>query len=322
ASHFLSLGEKRPLPNEMTHIPLNVPDNLSHYIVAYDPATGFLRDAPVPDYNGAPAAVVNADLQASEEHQRQVEESLKAALDANATGELNALIKAYGNLAPEVKRRGYPAGISAEVLETLLNHDRWPRNVVAVVGESSSRPDLQQQCAARGIDARLFEIDTWNTNAEAEGRTPVGRLDQLLAPNAPRLSAKDSAGGTKEKSTVWIANYPSLRGLDIPGISHLYILHRLDRVREYITFAGRVARWPFSKKESLRHPRFMGRDPRPHGKVVSVLLEERGVIPDEMGANEYSIVAADGSEAEGWVWKNEALRLAKIGIQIKKYFSD
>jgi hypothetical protein len=315
ASQLVVVGEGLYINQSSTKsLPLKVPDNLTHHIVAYDPATGFVRDAPVPSYDDV--ASVTADMKASEAHQLQVELSLQAAISSNATGKLNPLIKSYGNLAPEVKRRGYPANISAEVLETLLNHDHWPRNVFAVIGENSSRLQLQSECAKRGINARLFELDTWNSNAEEEGRAPIGRLDMTLSSH----SQPSPPSGSRENTTVWIANYPSLRGLDIPGISHLYILHRLDRVREYVTYAGRVARWPFSKEECLRDPRFMGRDPRPQGKVVSVLLEERGNHADEVGENDYSFVLADGSEAEEWVWKNEGLRLAKIGIQVKKYF--
>ncbi|KAI5848148.1 hypothetical protein BZA05DRAFT_316706, partial [Tricharina praecox] len=291
-----------------------IPDNITHHIVAYDPITGFLRDAPVPSYPDAKS--IAADLKTAEKHEQEVQAALAAALKGNTRkGHLDPLISSESNRAPELLRRGYPPEIAAELLEMLLGLDAWPKNVIAVIGENASWKALAVACAERGITARNLSIDTWNANAAAEGRVPLGRLDLLLSgANRPQPQT-----GSKESTTVWITTYHSVRGLDIPDVNHAYILHRVDRVRQYITYAGRVGRWPFtSSAEASRDPRFLGNDPRPKAKVVSVLLEENSVGGEEVELG-YSAVISDGSDSEKWTWRNEALRLAKIGLGVEKY---
>jgi len=294
-----------------------ISDNITHHLVAYDPTTGFFRDAPVPVYPDGEA--VREGLDGLAAHQKELEAALTAALDGGAAdGELDILLKHYGNLAPEVKRRGYPPEVAAEVVETLLAHDNWPKDVIVTLGEGASWPAFQQACKERGIKAQFLNTTTWNTNAEAEGRVPLGRTDKLMS--CPKTEHDEK--GSKENTTIWITNYYSLRGVDVPGVKNLYILHRISGIREYVTYSGRVGRWPFSGEETIRDSRFLGKDVRPRGKVVSVVLEEHataGAKQVDDSERGYALVLADGSEAEGWVWKNEALRLAKIGMSIQKY---
>jgi superfamily II DNA/RNA helicase len=304
--------------------PLLVPDNLTHHILAYDPTTGFLRDAPVPVYNLKDTEHINSELKASNAYEKSLEKSLATALEDTSRDQtqLDQLLKSFGNLAPEVKRRGYPAHIAADVLERLLEHDNYPRNVIVALGEMAPQKLFQEVCAARGITTRSLRINNWNENAEAEGRLPLGRTDKLFghpsSPSSPQESS--SPGGREEDTIVWVSNYFPIRGLDVPNIRHLYILHRLDRVREYITYAGRAGRWPYLADEAPRDARAMGRDLRPWGKVVNVVLEERGTeLVGDQGKG-YTLVRADGGEVERWVWQKEGLRLAKAGVVVGEVF--
>jgi len=299
---------------------LLVPDNLTHHVLAYDPTTGFLRDAPVPVYNLKDPEYINSELDASNAYEKNLEQSFATALEDTSRdqAQLNQLLKSFGNLAPEVKRHGYPAHLAADALERLLEHDNYPRNVIVALGEMAPQKLFQEVCAARGITTRPLRINTWNENAEAEGRLPLGRTDKLLG-SSPQESS--SPEGRKEDTIVWVSNYFLIRGLDVPNVRHLYILHRLDRVREYITYAGRVGRWPYLAHEAPRDARAMGRDLRPWGKVVNVVLEERGAELAEDQGRGYTLVHADGGEVERWVWQKEGLRLAKAGVVVEKYFT-
>jgi len=291
-----------------------VPDNITHHIVAYDPITGFLRDAPVPVYSDPQA--ISADIKALEEYEKEVETALAATFEENTpNGQLNPLINSQANMAPELIRRGYPPEIAAELLEMLLTIDGWPKNVIAVIGDNASWKALAAACAGRGIVARNLTFESWNATAASDGRAPLGRLDLLLS----NRNRSQTHSGNKESTTVWITNYHSMRGLDVPDVNHAYVLHRVSRVRQYITYAGRVGRWPFTTSmEASRDPRALGKDLRPKAKVVSVLLEEHSVGggDSELG---YSAVINDGSDMEEWTWRKEALRLAKIGLGVEKY---
>ncbi|CCX08321.1 hypothetical protein FPQ18DRAFT_320123 [Pyronema domesticum] len=292
-----------------------LPDTISHHIVAYDPTTGFLRNAPVPVYS-SPTEIVQG-LQEREDHEAALSENLKNALDNGASDEeLAVLLKKYGNLAPESKRRGYPPEISAEVVESLLEHDNWPANSVVAVADGASISNLQKALEWRGIKTKSLSSATWNS----EGRLQMGRTDEFVSAMDGTSKPAESGTGDREKATVFLAKYATLHGLDTPGLQHLYILHRLDSAREYLVYAGRVARWPYDEMDTVRDPRFMGKDVRPKGKVVSVVLEDHGA--GEGDERSYAAVIADGSEDEQWIWRDEALRLAKIGLRVDQYFKD
>ncbi|KAI5815237.1 hypothetical protein BZA77DRAFT_316828 [Pyronema omphalodes] len=292
-----------------------LPDTISHHIVAYDPTTGFIRNAPVPVYS-SPTEIIQG-LQEREDHEAVLSENLKTALDNGASDEeLAVLLKKYGNLAPESKRRGYPPEISAEVVETLLEHDNWPANSIVAVADGASISNLQKALEWRGIKTLSLSSTTWNT----DGRTKMGRTDELVSALDGTSKSIDAGTGDREKATVFLAKYATLHGLDTPGLQHLYILHRLDSAREYLVYAGRVARWPYDESDTVHDPRFMGQDIRPRGKVVSVVLEDHGA--GEGDERSYAAVVADGSEDEQWIWRDEALRLAKIGLKVEQYFKD
>lgn len=291
-----------------------VPDNLHHYIVGYNIRTGVLRDAPIPEFRNTNredlAAQIN-DFEAAYNNSLKNEGSLDTWREDEEPN----------------KFAGYPDEVTLDVLEKLLEHDNYPRNVLAMVGSECNMSALREKAAARGIDIKPLLSKKWIDNQE-KGTLPLGRTDMLLDPKIRKADETAKETGDKAKTTVWLSNFFFCRGLDLPGIRHLYILHRMDRAREYITYAGRVAKWPFATREDeIRDPRSFGKDRRGTGKIVSVILEEpvgkhfkQEKWERNMVGMENIVLKADGSEKEKHTWAMEGLRLAKIGCTLESYF--
>lgn len=306
-SNSLLAVEDPPLSHE--NIISYVPDNLHHHIVTYDIRTGALGDAPVPKMETHDRKILVAQI-----------ESLK---HAHQMGEFE--FEAWQQDGEPNKFIGYPADIAIDALKKLLKHDNYPRNVIAVLGSEVDMQAFREKAAAVGINCKSLLAKKWNDD-RVIGTLPIGRTDMLLDSETRKKFNADAEGGDEGQTTVWISNFFFCRGLDTPGIRHMYILHRMDKAREYITYAGRVARWPYATREDeIRDPRSIGKDRRSTGKVVSVILVRP---PGRVGKHyesdidmEKIVLLADGSAMEKCAWAEEAIRLAKLGCAIEPYFT-
>lgn len=304
-SNSLLAVEDPPLSHE--NITSFVPDNLHHHIVAYDIHTRTLSDAPVPKVETNNREILAEQI-----------ESLK---HTHQMGEFE--FEAWQQDAEPNKFIGYPVNIAIDALKKLLKHDNYPRNVIAVLGSEVDMQEFREKAAAVGINCKSLLAKKWNDD-RVIGTLPIGRTDMLLDGQTRKKLNADAEGGDESQTTVWISNFFFCRGLDTPGIRHMYILHRMDKAREYITYAGRVARWPYATHEDeIRDPRSIGKDRRSTGKVVSVILVRP---PGKVGKHfkddmEKIVLLADGSAMEKCAWAEEAIRLAKIGCAISPYFA-
>ncbi|KAL7276668.1 hypothetical protein RUND412_000328 [Rhizina undulata] len=293
---------------------LNVADHLDHYMVAYDASSGFMRDAPLPSMVEWNDDKLKKELDVSEDKENKIAKKETKSLD-------EIILWDWQTRSSHQKCCGYPTEIAAEALHHLLEHDKWPKNAIAFLGPDANQKGFKAELEAMSITAKLLRTEIWDKDAETEGRAPIGRTDLLIGKGRDE---KEITAGNKEGTTVWITNLSSCRGIDTPGIYHGYVLHRLDKARDYITYCGRIARWPFARMtDEIEDPRAAGRDRRTRGKIVSLILEEHlvpmgdGVAPT---SNNRAIVACDGSEEEKQVWKDEGLKLAKIGCIVKPFF--
>lgn len=294
-----------------------VPDNLHHHIVAYNIVTGDLRDAPVPRFNTTHRETLAAEVAALEESHRGSTNDPEIGLDS------------WHEDAEPNKFLGYPEEVALKILQKLLKQDNYPRNVIAMIGSEANMMSFREKAAAQGITVKPLLARKWNDNQES-GTLPLGRSDMLLDKHIRNLDNTSEETGDKSKTTVWLSNFFFCRGLDAPGIRHVYILHRMDRAREYITYAGRVAKWPYATHdEEIRDPESHGKDRRGTGKVVSVILEEpdgRSTFVPKWRQNEDAefqtiVLKNNGSAMEKRAWAEEAVRLAKIGCRVEPYFS-
>ncbi|CUS07775.1 unnamed protein product [Tuber aestivum] len=325
ASRLLSIGDES---SGIDKIVRAVADNIVHHAVAYDISSGFMRDAPIP----------RTALWATEEiTQRLVELKAYEAENAESRYQAKVLRKERGSLAlmpPEswdmsnsqAKRAGYPPEIAAEALLKLLEHDGWPRNAVAAIGREAGIRLFITECGKLGIDARELTVDNWNRDMEREGRIPIGRTDMLFDPKIREYyKERNERDACRDKTIVWVATSASARGLDVPGVFHLYVLHRLEKAREYITYCGRVARWPFSTLgEDIKDPGGLGTGVRRGvGKVVSLLLEDHAVPASGLEGSSVGdqVITNDGSDRANWSWLEEGLMVAKIGCHFRDYYA-
>lgn len=286
-----------------------VPDNLHHHVVSYNIRNGTLRDAPMPKLNTTHRETLAAQIEVLETAYCGAERQFET---WNESAEPNKYV-------------GYPDHIAIDVLLQLLKHDNYPRNVIVALGSEVSMVGFREKAAEAGITCKSLLAKKWNDD-RVVGTLPLGRTDMLLDRNTRLKINAEAEGGDKSKTTVWISNFFFCRGLDTPGIRHFYILHRMERAREYITYAGRVARWPFATKaDEMRDPRNRGSDRRSTGKVVSVLLERPpgmgGMLYDDDIPMQKIVLVADGGAAEERAWAEEAVRLAKIGCSAEPYFA-
>ncbi|TGZ82150.1 hypothetical protein EX30DRAFT_363249 [Ascodesmis nigricans] len=302
ASHVV-LVNSRSKSNRDTnrkHLPL-VTETIQHHVVFYDVDTGSLRDADLPPCEDPFEAIVEFTRQ-----ERMMVRDFEDAIAAQDDVAVAKLLAMHQHASSAIARTGYPVEIAVDALQTLLEHDNHPENAMAAIGEAVSMKAFIEECSKRGITARPLQFDTWNEHAPL----PLGRTDQAM-------SLESSKTTDEPKSTVWVTNYYSARGLDTPGITHGYILHRLNKVREYVTYCGRVARWPYtSSYEQLRDSRSMGRDKRPLGKVVSVLLESDHTLQN------VSMIRKDVPESSQSACTMEAIRLAKVSAMGTPYLKE
>lgn len=305
-SNSLLAVEDPPLSHE--NIVQFVSDNLHHHVVAYNIRTSTIRDAPVPKLDTT--------------NRQALVEQIEALKEVHQTDEY--LLETWHEDAEPNKFIGYPAEIALDALQQLLKHDNYPRNVIAVLGSEASMLKFREMAAEVGINCKSLLAKKWND--DDGGTLPLGRTDMLMDRDTRKQFEAEAEGGDKSKTTVWISNFFFCRGLDTPGIRHMYILHRMDKAREYITYAGRIGRWPYATHEDeIRDPRSLGKDRRGTGKVVSVILER----PPGRGGKWYDddiemqkiVLLADGGVAEKCAWAEEAVRLAKIGCAVEPYFA-
>lgn len=306
-SNSLLAVEDPPLSHE--NIIQFVSDNLHHHIVAYNIRTNTIRDAPIPKLDTT--------------NRQALVEQIEALKEVHQTDEY--LLETWHEDAEPNKFIGYPAEIALDALQQLLKHDNYPRNVIAVLGSEASMQTFREMAAEVGINCKSLLAKKWN-DAGDSGTIPLGRTDMLLDRETRKEYEAEAEGGDKSKTTVWISNFFFCRGLDTPGIRHMYILHRMDKAREYITYAGRIGRWPYATHEDeIRDPRSLGKDRRGTGKVVSVILER----PPGRGGKWYDddiemqkiVLLSDGGAVERCAWAEEAIRLAKIGCAVEPYFA-
>lgn len=322
AANLLPIGDEN---SKMDKIVRAVADNIRHHAVAYDIGSGLMRDAPVPRMEGWQDTDIIGKLNemrgyeisnaVSRGRAREIKKHGNGGYDV-AVGDMEELLS---------KRMGYPPGIAVDAIKKLLEHDNWPKNVIAAIGAEAGMRLFLDKCAEAGIDARELKLEDWNQKAEEEGRLPIGRTDMLFDPKVRERLRNQSENASMGKTTVWVSSAPALRGIDVPGIYHLYILHRLLKARDYTTYCGRVARWPFpSLYDEIRDPRAAGSQRRRGvGKVVSLLLEDH-VVPASgiTGKSDFGVITNDGSEKSKWAWLEEGLTLAKIGCFVQDYYGE
>lgn len=324
ASHLLAIGDES---SGIDRIVRAVADNIVHHAVAYDISSGFMRDAPIPRTGLWETEYITKKL---EELKLYEEENAESSFRAKALkGERDSLAlmppESWDMPSSQVKRAGYPPDIAAGALQTLLEHDKWPRNAIAAIGGEASVGAFIKECTKLRINARELTVDNWNRDVEKEGRIPIGRTDMLFDPKIRAYyKERNERDACRDETIVWVASLASARGLDVPGVFHLYILHRFQKARDYTTYCGRVAKWPFPTLEKdIKDPRsFGGGVRRGVGKVVSLLLEDHvapaaGLEASSLG---HQVITNDGSDRANWSWLEEGLKVAKIGCHFQDYF--
>ena len=324
ASHLLAIGDESSGVGKIVRA---VGDNIVHHAVAYDISTGFMRDAPIPRTAHWETEHITQKLEELKIYEAENAESNYRAEVLKKERDSLALmpLESWDMSSMRAKRAGYPPEIAAEALQNLLEHDKWPRNAIAAIGAEASVRAFIEECAKLRINARELTVDDWNRDMEKEGRIPIGRTDMLFDPEIRAYyKERNERGACRDETIVWVAGSASTRGLDVPGVFHLYILHRLQKAREYTAYCGRVARWPFPTLEKdVKDPRSFGLGVRRGvGKVVSLLLEDHAVPASGLGPSSMSpqIITDDGSDRANWSWLEEGLMVAKIGCHFQDYY--
>lgn len=312
-SNSLLSIEDPPLKHD--EITQYVPDHLHHHVLAYDLRTRKLRDAPLPPLRHLSKDDIVAEL-------NKTEQMIQDAIQDEDT-------------VPESTRvTGYSQKIVTDVVMKLLEKDNYPTNVIVGLSTETNFPAVKQAFRDLGVHCRMLLAVKWNTGDEL-GKLPIGRTDMLLSPSVRHRIEAEAKGGDKSATTVWLTSSFFCRGIQPTGANHLYILHRITRPREYITYAGRVASWPFARRaDELADPLSAGMDRRPHGKIVSVILEDNAMGDEEKEPQPFRFTRADGRTLRSMVvridggpeeqatWSTEAVRLAKLGCKVEPYFAD
>ncbi|KAH0615084.1 uncharacterized protein H6S33_000720 [Morchella sextelata] len=311
SNSLLSIEDPPLEHNEVTQY---VPDHLHHHVLAYDVRTRKLRDAPLPALRHLSKEDIVAEL-------NKTEKMVQDAIQDEDT-------------VPEGMRvAGYPQTAVTDIVMKLLEKDNYPTNVLVGLSLETDFPAVKQAFRDLGMHCRMLLAVKWNTGDEL-GKLPIGRTDMLLSPSVRHRIEAEAKGGDKSATTIWLTSTFYCRGIHPPGANHLYILHRITRPREYITYAGRVASWPFARRaDELADPLSAGMDRRPQGKIVSVILEDnvlehadkepRVKFKKADGKTVKSmVVRRDGGTEEEVTWSTEAVRLAKLGCKVEPYFAD
>jgi len=326
ASHLLAIGDES---SGIDKIVRAVGDNIVHHAVAYDVSSGFMRDAPIPRTAHWETEHITQKLGELQLYEAEnAESSYRAEVPKEEKDSLALMpLESWDMPSSRAKRAGYPPEIAAEALQTLLEHDKWPRNAIAAIGQEASVRAFIEECAKLRINARELTVDDWNRDMEKEERIPIGRTDMLFDPEIRTYyKERNERGACRDETIVWVASLASVRGLDVPGVFHLYILHRLQKAREYTTYCGRVARWPFPTLEKdVKDPRSFGLGVRRGvGKVVSLLLEDHAVPASGLRASSvgHQVITDDGSDRANWSWLEEGLMVAKIGCHFQDYYGE
>ncbi|CAZ86562.1 unnamed protein product [Tuber melanosporum] len=326
ASHLLPIGDES---SGIDKIVRAVADNIVHHAVAYDISSGLMRDAPIPRTRIWTTEEITQKLGELKVYETENAESVRKAKALK--NERDSLVimppESWDTSDSQAKRAGYPPEIAADALQRLLERDKWPRNAIAAIGQEAGTRLFTAECAKLGIDARELTVANWNKDMEKEGRIPIGRTDMLFDPEIREYyKERNERDACRDKTIVWVATSASARGLDVPGVFHLYVLHRLEKAREYTTYCGRVARWPFPTLEKdIKDPRSLGIEVRRGvGKVVSLLLEDNVVpTPGLKGSSlGHQVITNDGSDHANWSWLGEGLMVAKIGCHIQSYYGE
>ncbi|RPB17028.1 hypothetical protein P167DRAFT_203843 [Morchella conica CCBAS932] len=298
-------------PLERNEVTQYVPDHLHHHVLAYDLRTRELRDAPLPPLRHLSKDDIVAEL-------NKTEQMIQDAIQDEDT-------------VPEGTRvTGYSQEVVTNVVMKLLEKDNYPTNVIVGLSTETDFPAVKEAFRDLGVHCRMLLAVKWNTGDEL-GKLPIGRTDMLLSPSVRHRIEAEAKGGDKSATTVWLTSTFFCRGIHPPGANHLYILHRITRPREYITYAGRVASWPFARRaDELADPLSAGMDRRPQGKIVSVILEDNADSDKEPQRLRFTradartlrsmVVRRDGKEEV--TWSTEAVRLAKLGCKVEPYFAD
>ncbi|KAG0638799.1 hypothetical protein HOY80DRAFT_966052 [Tuber brumale] len=326
AARFLPIGDESSGVDKIVRA---VADNIVHHAVAYDISSGLMRDAPIPRTRLWTTEEITQKLRDLKVYEAENAESIQKAkaLKKERDSLIRMPLESWDTPNSQAKRAGYDPGIAAEALERLLECDKWPRNAIAAVGREAGVNLFIAECAKLGIDARELTVANWNKDMEKEGRIPIGRTDMLFDPKIREYyKERNERDACRDETIVWVTTSASARGLDVPGVFHLYILHRLEKAREYTTYCGRVARWPFPTLEKdIKDPRSLGIEVRRGvGKVVSLLLEDHEVpTPDLKGSSmDHQVIVNDGSNRAGWSWLEEGLMVAKIGCHFQDYYGE
>ncbi|PWW72975.1 hypothetical protein C7212DRAFT_359700 [Tuber magnatum] len=324
ASHLLPIGDESSGVGKIVRA---VADNIVHHAVAYDISSGFMRDAPIPRTGHWAAEEITQKLDKLKAYEAENAESRYRAqtLRRERDSLTPMLPESWDMSSSRAKRAGYPPEIAAEALLKLLEHDKWPRNSIAAIGREASAKEFIEGCVELGIDARELTVDNWNRDMEREGRIPMGRTDMRFDPKIREYyKERNEQDACRDKTIVWVATSASARGLDVPGVFHLYVLHRLEKAREYTTYCGRVARWPFpTLQKDVKDPSSLGAGVRRGvGKVVSLLLEDHVVPASGLEGSSVSdqVIRNDGSDHANWSWLEEGLMVAKIGCHFRDYY--
>lgn len=310
AASVLALGSKTQKDRQFSR---KIGENIQPHILSYNPQNDVLSNAPIK--TDSDPLIVLQKMNDNEAMTRKLHSKFPieggykyftpttADIDPSITPPAaRAQLRA---LRREIVDTGYPPSIAAKIMSKILETQKYPRDSLAYLASGASIPKFIEACAALGIRAKTLTFDSWNN---IPTHPPIGGTASLLSRSSVILS---DTTGSKEKCTVWVTKYDSVRGLDIPNIPVGVILHRVLKAMEYITYAGRIASWPLNRIEELRDSRGYGRDRRMKGRLFQVVLED----PPEGTSGIFS----DGTAVEKWAWETEALRMEKMGLIVHKY---
>ncbi|KAK6341632.1 hypothetical protein TWF696_008702 [Orbilia brochopaga] len=310
---------------------VQLPARIKHYALSVDITSGMMRDIPrysedalirskdeqaeIQKYVGILKSHKDPRVEAMSQDALAVEAAQEKGLteEEGSLDKYNYDVKIEGHpefqirdimtsLPNDFRHTGIPRNVAVEVIDVLLKRDNYPERVLMYVSPIASRASFIEALTEAGFNAQHVRMET----CEQHG-IPIGRSD---IPAPPLPEEPETRIRTKADTTIWVASNVSLRGIDLPHFTHAYIMVPTTGYQRYAQMAGRIARYPFTKR--------MGPLPEPEGQVTTIFLEEPAG-EHELAPLVDGVVQVD-SPVEGLAWRRIHRMYGVCGAKVDKYF--